>query len=283
VEAEQERRDQRAQAKAQRQAHLAELAKQGCGCASEAECRLVAVDWWTLGKKARKAFEEQSAACMKMQRRQAEAKQRRQEHEQQRQEQRAAQRRELEEFQERLRQIGRFDPMPSLMYLRDVVLKERHDRCPKWRFRLAPDLVVQLQPRPAERRDRYQLFEGIVIEDDAIEKRHFGTVTSRASFMFLDFGIRSSEHDKVDPTPGQWHTVVWRSHGVRSAIEVLLGRLVAGLCSLDRLDAHTLFEPACLICGKGLTDPASMARGIGPECAGTSSLDVGFLKVATAA
>jgi hypothetical protein len=33
----------------------------------------------------------------------------------------------------------------------------------------------------------------------------------------------------------------------------------------------------CMICGKGLTDPASMARWIGPECAGTSTLQVPFL------
>src|SRR5262245_54541986 len=33
----------------------------------------------------------------------------------------------------------------------------------------------------------------------------------------------------------------------------------------------------CVICGKGLTDPASMARWIGPECAGTSTLRVPFI------
>jgi hypothetical protein len=33
----------------------------------------------------------------------------------------------------------------------------------------------------------------------------------------------------------------------------------------------------CMICGKGLTDPASMARWIGPECASTSTLQVPFL------
>jgi hypothetical protein len=33
----------------------------------------------------------------------------------------------------------------------------------------------------------------------------------------------------------------------------------------------------CVICGKGLTDPASMARWIGPECAGTSTLHMPFV------
>jgi hypothetical protein len=32
-----------------------------------------------------------------------------------------------------------------------------------------------------------------------------------------------------------------------------------------------MLKPACLMCGKRLSDPISMARWIGPECAGTSS------------
>jgi Family of unknown function (DUF6011) len=32
--------------------------------------------------------------------------------------------------------------------------------------------------------------------------------------------------------------------------------------------------PNCLLCGKALTDPVSMARFIGPECAGTSSANL---------
>jgi len=32
-----------------------------------------------------------------------------------------------------------------------------------------------------------------------------------------------------------------------------------------------LFHPYCLCCGKALTDPVSMARFVGPECASTSS------------
>ena len=52
-------------------------------------------------------------------------------------------------------------------------------------------------------------------------------------------------------------------------------RVLAELRSgrLDDYDAALMFGANCLLCGKGLTDPASMARRIGPECAGTSSLD----------
>jgi hypothetical protein len=42
----------------------------------------------------------------------------------------------------------------------------------------------------------------------------------------------------------------------------------------DRLTPKAMLSPQCLVCGKGLTDPASMARWIGPECAGTSSLHI---------
>jgi hypothetical protein len=39
----------------------------------------------------------------------------------------------------------------------------------------------------------------------------------------------------------------------------------------------------CMICGKALTDPASMARFIGPECYGSGTLDVPWLHEATEA
>jgi hypothetical protein len=49
------------------------------------------------------------------------------------------------------------------------------------------------------------------------------------------------------------------------------------LPKLETIQAEQMFSAHCLICGKALTDPASMARWIGPECAGTSSLDVGLI------
>ena len=42
----------------------------------------------------------------------------------------------------------------------------------------------------------------------------------------------------------------------------------------DNLSPQAMLVPACLICGKGLSDPASMARWIGPECAATSSIRI---------
>lgn len=39
-------------------------------------------------------------------------------------------------------------PIPFLAELREEVLKHSLKRMPKWKFRFAPDVVVQLQPKP---------------------------------------------------------------------------------------------------------------------------------------
>src|SRR5215471_16630822 len=39
-------------------------------------------------------------------------------------------------------------PIPFLAALREEVLKHSLKRMPKWKFRFAPDIVVQLQPKP---------------------------------------------------------------------------------------------------------------------------------------
>jgi hypothetical protein len=42
----------------------------------------------------------------------------------------------------------------------------------------------------------------------------------------------------------------------------------------SKFDPKKMFSSHCFCCGKGLTDPASMARFIGPECAQTGSLNI---------
>jgi hypothetical protein len=44
--------------------------------------------------------------------------------------------------------------------------------------------------------------------------------------------------------------------------------------AFERLRPGMMLQPSCLMCGKSLTDPVSMARWVGPECAGTSSTAV---------
>ena len=48
-----------------------------------------------------------------------------------------------------------------------------------------------------------------------------------------------------------------------------------------RLSPNLMLKPHCLCCGKGLTDPASIARWIGPECWGSASTNLPRLFNAT--
>jgi hypothetical protein len=55
-------------------------------------------------------------------------------------------------------------------------------------------------------------------------------------------------------------------------------RLIATLpIVLDKLRPGAMLKPACLCCGKQLTDPVSMSRWIGPDCFGTSSNDLPWM------
>ena len=39
-------------------------------------------------------------------------------------------------------------PMPMLAYLRVCILSRSAKRMPKWKFRVSPDIVTEVQPRP---------------------------------------------------------------------------------------------------------------------------------------
>lgn len=50
-------------------------------------------------------------------------------------------------------------PVPMLSQLRHTVLSISELRCPKWHFRLEPDLVLELQARPGQ----HPMFLGTMI------------------------------------------------------------------------------------------------------------------------
>jgi uncharacterized protein DUF6011 len=54
--------------------------------------------------------------------------------------------------------------------------------------------------------------------------------------------------------------------GVPTIVRRIVTALRAGLFNVGA--PAQMLSHNCVICGKGLTDPASMARWIGPECAG---------------
>jgi hypothetical protein len=192
----------------------------------------------------------------------------------------------------------RVPPLPFLADLRGTVLAFNPKRCPKWRFRLAEDLVVQLQPKPTVYRENINPrsqqtveFKGLAIQGTDMPPDAFQEKLS-PHVVGVQFTLKAWTEDTQwtwDNTAAcslgpRWLLSRERAHSFERPQLVLdlWQRLIKVLGQVERLDPAMMFQPACLICGRPLTDPASMARWIGPECAGSSSLDVGRFQVFTA-
>jgi hypothetical protein len=159
-------------------------------------------------------------------------------------------------------------PMPPIRFfedLRDLIVREQgtRPRWPKWYWRLAPDLALELQ---AQDRQRY-LFAGDVLAGPQVTRATFRLSRSARprdlgslEFVILDaYGDGSAWQFKAT---GFGHPVE-RAEALRTEV---LGRLTPDV--FRHVDAVDLLVPQCLICGRALTDPISQARWIGPECAG---------------
>jgi hypothetical protein len=173
-----------------------------------------------------------------------------------------------------------FEPLPLLAKLReDVLRKNDHKRCPKWGFRLAADLAVQIQPKPV-------LLAKPGLPQRALEFRGMAYQDRQGSVSSDIFKIKTSElrrrgsqlgfvlfANAGDPTWTFKVTLVCRRpEDVAPALcQRILGLLP---CRLDSLRPDLMLQPTCLCCGKRLTDPVSMARWIGPECWGNGSLTI---------
>jgi hypothetical protein len=166
------------------------------------------------------------------------------------------------------------EPVPVLADLREQVLQRSAKRSPKWGFRFAPDLIIQVQAKPATK--VFFEFEALLMPDGAPANAFRGSMSSiKPPHVRLKGIIRSD-------APDAWHLRVrrlWRLPQERFDVAAILsarGRMVGGFRP-DRwqeLTAGHFLNPVCLACGKALTDPASMARFVGPECSGTSTLRV---------
>ena len=75
--------------------------------------------------------------------------------------------------------------------------------------------------------------------------------------------------DILKSEDGRW---MFKSGMVYKRAFHLKARLLASLESETFKERAVLLSSNCLICGKGLTDPVSRARLIGPECAGRASI-----------
>jgi hypothetical protein len=92
---------------------------------------------------------------------------------------------------------GAFDPrtelwkqtpikrIPFLDELRSIVLQHNAKRCPKWKFRFANDLVMQIQPRPTES----EIFRCVAVQGkdipEAVFKLSSTEVRSLENIAFL--------------------------------------------------------------------------------------------------
>ena len=173
----------------------------------------------------------------------------------------------------------------------------------KWRFRLAPDLIVQLQPANKQTRrvpraqwaevesinrsdifgrERILSIEALMIEDTLVvdgvaivgpedvtsfDKKPTG---NPAPWAWLAFGIYADVDDAWTFELRNW--TAKRDAVVGNAIERVHAALNPETFTVFK--PEMMLSPRCLCCGKPLKDPASLARWIGPECAGTSSLTV---------
>ena len=170
------------------------------------------------------------------------------------------------------------DPVDTLASLRETVLKINPKRRPKWRFRIAPDVVMQLQPSPEINKYGWrskQLFDGLALQGEGITKDHFQSSKGRDRTVMLDMFFTIVAADVSG----------WAINLNRAYLQdidrqlALKAQIVSGIGRTGDLDASMMFQPACLACGKALTDPVSRARWIGPECAHNHTLGLRILKL----
>jgi hypothetical protein len=164
-------------------------------------------------------------------------------------------------------------PIPLLQELNDWVIKQNEKRLPKWKFRFASDLAAQMQPKLT--RAHAILFEGKAIVADAVSVKMFTQpATLCGSYWSLSFQLRCPLGETV------WEfkpTYARRGTGCsRDGLVQLRQRMLDVLTPqrFAELTPDLMLSHQCLCCGKGLTDPASMARWIGPECWGSASTNL---------
>jgi hypothetical protein len=178
-------------------------------------------------------------------------------------------------------------PIQWMADVREGVLANSEKRMPKWRFRLTPDVLALIQPKPVSLLTPRALelgckqlvlkFEGVaVMSENATPgmldgKRQPGIAGCKVTFEII---AESPDDWTIRRRSGSWT----RSLG-RESYDLLFSRVVGALSNgfFEELTEQKLLSHFCFQCGKPLTDPASMARRIGPECAGTSSLYVPFI------
>src|SRR3954452_13662400 len=153
--------------------------------------------------------------------------------------------------------------IPALAALRNVVLERTTKRMPKWQFRIADDVTIQIQPKPVIKKLRGSHGDCGGFECEAVQDPgdYLGT-RSMKFFMFLDpdggwhFKMTRIGYRHADPEEEREPDGVGRRDRMIGLLPKVFQTLRPGM----------MLRAGCLVCGKTLTDPISQARWIGPEC-----------------
>lgn len=126
---------------------------------------------------------------------------------------------------------------------------------------------------------KLQHFEGVAVMMDGVTGEVFKRLPRRPASPWwqIKFELYTTTHgaDWVFKRTGGY----WQRGAERTGVVTLVRRITAALHGelFGGSVPAKMLSHNCVSCGKGLTDPASMSRWIGPECAGTSSLRVPFV------
>jgi hypothetical protein len=161
-----------------------------------------------------------------------------------------------------------------LAELRLVAIEASEKRMPYWRFRLASNIVLKLQPKLTNR--LLVRFEGKALMCEGANAKLLDASYKDLVHPHWRFGF-----EVTAKIPEEWcflyRGATWsgpqrydmpREHNMAKVAE-LRERVVAAFRDgwFNVIRPEMTLSQHCLICGKGLTDPVSMARFIGPECA----------------
>jgi uncharacterized protein DUF6011 len=165
-------------------------------------------------------------------------------------------------------------PQPLLAQLRALVFAQSENRSPKWKFRAAPDLVLQIQAKlSAKHAEKFECsaVQCAGADVDLLTMRRIDLHKTKA-----DWQLRFDLYALPDAT---WHfrprSITSKPTGGVEFCRRVIDAFENG--HFDRLRPSMMLGHYCLCCGKGLTDPVSMARGIGPECWGSASPVMPFI------
>ena len=131
--------------------------------------------------------------------------------------------------------------IPFLAELREEVLKHSLKRMPKWKFRFAPDIVVQLQPQPTlllsaaavlrGYKPKYQHFVGLAVMMEGVTSEALKQTPKRPCPPWWQTKFEIYAHDPsadtnwfMDQTGGRW-----QHNAGRSGWTTLFERIVAAL------------------------------------------------------